>query len=1012
MSFARGPIFSSFTSTPRSRDTGAREAGTGAPTSGRSRKDRHGTEGKLSTASTGLPKTSKNSTGALGDIPPNSSAHDCSHEMALELDKLHGIAAEQALRIHMLETASKDPAWKDKVATPRGVSTATQVSALTEIMSVLESCFPAVEKEASSSSPPPRKHGAEPEVNIQAKIENIKSYANQVKSLLRDHQRREQAVSKRVRVLERELAQSGEKKEVGAAPHSGVNAGPLAELEKKELDGLKKQHKAILKELETASKELQEKKKENQALLQELRRAADLVHVLKQSKETVASKKSAAEPSRLPSVSSHSSPPSSRRYHCRFSGAAYVAAYHSSPQAFEEALLDDVCELLSFSSFSAVLDMAVRPGPRSVTVEIVLPSPLGPTSSSSSTSAGPNPAASLEEEEEVQRKLWDGDFRHLDTLVRSDATATTAGAMAEMGSIRPKSTAARPALAPIVPSSALTVLTQQLKDTRALLSLKEGELEAYHKRHAQLKEAHESDRVASHQDAQAVLREAEKTIETLQGHLEQIDEEREMLATERTQLQQALEAEKQAHASLRESLQKKMKVLEGQLHDAAAAPRTGFYTEVFDILIPLSSLKTAKRLATMLEEDSHASVVHDLLLQHVALRTQTVPVGIRRCVVVGESSAVKCSRREAQQEDPSPGVRVSVELGFYATSAERNHATAGVRSLVEERTGSQLVSTVEDYLELSAAAASRADSAVRSNRLSITSQQEVVLLVESVLSVVERLSTPDIGHQLALVMQKYRSRDESAQKYRLENVQLQTRLQLKEKELERYKEARTRQHVPVPAPPAEEAEKVKALEAEVYRLSEALEVAKQKEASKQALLVEQNQVVELLHKQLTRSKGSPAPDQLLTPPAPLVDELLHAVGSVQHLLTSLTGTASPSSLTIEKHLDVNEQLSNATAVLQSIAGQLDALGKEKMASQSPPPRPAATNAAAAAASPLPASVESSEASAPLVARHGRAVPGSRYAAWAASRKKITSSIPGSKTASDDAPSSSSGARTA
>lgn len=624
-------------------------------------------------------------------------------------------------------------------------------------------------------------------------------------------------------------------------------------------------------------------------------------------------------------------------HHVRlFTGRDYVNVFQINPEALQVAIVDDLCVAFPILRDS-VRQLDIRAGPRSLTVELELRHPANLSG------------------EDVEIRLWNYDFPQVETLAdtmsasrqttlpppedSNDAVsaATPSRRPTATGSLTPTRPRTKSSLLGTSPSSLGTsgggstpavvqALTQQLQQTRDLLGEKEAELQRWQERHAKLRDTQVQESAAVDEDVNAVLSETATTIALLHEQLQRRDEDLEELVQECEALdaevvrchellqsqEHVLEAqENESHAEhlkALEQLRQQVEQLEeevsqkatknAELEDAVAKAAVISTSEVFECVVPLSSMELADFMASLLTDNnapspcssssmshephsgngtrsgsgsgklgshwasSHIPTIHAILLQSAATASGAIPIRVRRVTMEAGRVAVK----------------VRVELGFSASASERESQASRIRRQLEQNS-SKLVPTLEDFLRFVASVPTQKTSAELSSnrpshRLSISENTEFACLLDAMLSAKERLNATSTSEQLALVAQKYGEMEASVQKLRIEAVQMNTRIRVKESENERLKKEVKDQKLMLATatspedelnrvnPTAAEQEQqwtekeqryeevVAKLEREVRHLKRDLEEAKRKEKKQDALLADQNQLVESLHQQV------------------------------------------------------------------------------------------------------------------------------------------------------------------
>lgn len=271
------------------------------------------------------------------------------------------------------------------------------------------------------------------------------------------------------------------------------------------------------------------------------------------------------------------------------------------------------------------------------------------------------------------------------------------------------------------------------------LNAKAEEAEKLSKRLSQI-EASQDRRDAHREDldrgVQEALEEAETAIQTLYTTLEEKRREADSAGTELVMTQKRLAELEQSVVEMQERLdeeresmtrtegrlrneESRVKVLENKVAEMTAshARRDAVYAEetariraafaadtlrcstvVVDIALKLTSESMASGALGLLERGD-PTVLNSLLLCQAATVTKTVPVQTVRCTCHGEARSLL----------------LTIELGFYATTADRSEAEASIR----EKLSNCSFSAALDYLKYIGDATTRAteaEAAVRAHK--------------------------------------------------------------------------------------------------------------------------------------------------------------------------------------------------------------------------------------------------------------------------------------------------------
>eukprot|EP00796_Vickermania_ingenoplastis_P010068 gene10068-7038_t len=771
----------------------------------------------------------------------------------VEVERLHTLLAEQKMKLAVLEAG---------VGLPGGMDTSELEqyrTALEEIHELLASASPALSTRSdpnqTGSSPQKKKNEPLTPTSCHNVLRIVRDAALQQKTVISSLQRKNDANARLIRAMERELSQFRSQKN-SSSPSKGEAENvksffiptqkDLQKLQSK-LDTLEKAHRESNKKLQSVQRDLERKANESSQLREELQRERMLVKVLKNTSEkemlsVSSARRGSATPSQggTPSKSLQRSPGKDRTsssavettHHVRlFSGSDFAAAFKADPEAFKAAVMDDLCTALPILT-DAVRYLDVRAGQRSVTLEVDI-----------------RHAASLSEMD-IEMRLWTFEFSRVEAL--TDAHQHAAATLdAPETSHRSRNG-----------SSAIEVLTQQLKESRQLIAASEAEVENLQQRLARSQQVQKDDTKAVDDTVAAVLAETESTILGLQQQLQEQDEAFNSLLDECEGLEKevvALRAERQQLESLQgqvsagskgmvESLQTQVSLLQEELNKIAAekqdmmeAADENLITstaEIFEGCFPISSAEAAAFAATLLEDSDPAAVLHALLLHHAANQTGTVPLRVRRCAVDESKTAFK----------------VRVELGYVCAAAEKSAVAKRIRHDMERAAAADtLVAPAEAYLRMAVA---RMDAVAAPGRLSISENKELTAVLQELLSTKERLATPGTTEQLALVGQKYKEMEAAVQKGRIESVQAATRLRVKDNENERLRQeikelkAEVCRSAEMSDRDAAAADIIAQLEHEVRSLKKDLDEAQGRSEGQDMLIAEQNQLVETLHQQV------------------------------------------------------------------------------------------------------------------------------------------------------------------
>lgn len=676
-------------------------------------------------------------------------------------------------------------------------------------------------------------------------------------------------------------------------------------------------------------------------------------------------------------------------YHHLFRGREYVLAYQSDVEAFRRALEEDLLGALSSlrHSSNTKFCISVHTEVRSVMVDIEIPS------------LSHNKKKEVEFQlmdycyPQVEKLAGQIVRRHMSLEKMTPGTGDASPSLLKdtprgKGKVSPTNNHQNVSGTFEInreQNSALAVLRQELQRERDLLAAREKEVELLRQRYGQWIKEQKRDAAEYDGLISQVLSESENKIEELQEGLkkkqaecatltEKIRALKQKYDEQQRQLQERSSAEEGYHTTsemviqlqmevtalieerdaLREALQHGSPTFAGSEREGEGGQPRGSrqvvtphrkssgirtFTEVFDCILPLSSVEVAEQLSDMMEQSSsHNDTLRALLLHIFAMRAEAIPLGIRRCVVE--------SREEGQM-----AVRVRVELGFTCLEEEQEMMSRTLRAQIDQYS-TERAPVLENYLTVlkdwkyslhpvsdngSFGSASpwgsmrhsvdgQKDSQKKSQRLStslrfrgrfsISENKELTDLLEYVLTVGERLSSPELADQLTIVQRKYREMEELVKKNRNDLLQLSHKYRGKEAEVDRLRQSGDAA--------SEEATSMKQKDLlssqvrEIQRLQQDLEVAKEREKKQSELLHDQNHLLEALHQQLQActSKGGNSPDAAFS--ASTKSTTANENGVIHRLETLLSNAETEKQHLSKKVLQLERDLEDLVAVQRSL----------------------------------------------------------------------------------------------